>query len=81
DEGERSEVRDAVTPHWRDARPARRVRLLPWLLIAAVTFAVGALAGRAIGATGARSSGAREPRGGGAESARSGAEIHSAPRR
>ncbi|WP_437311773.1 serine/threonine protein kinase [Sorangium sp. So ce388] len=79
--GERSEVRDAVTPHWRDARPARRVRLLPWLLIAAVTFAVGALAGRAIGATGARSSGAREPRGGGAESARSGAEIHSAPRR
>ncbi|WP_437627668.1 serine/threonine protein kinase [Sorangium sp. So ce1151] len=78
---ERSEARDAVTPHWRDARPARRVRLLPWLLIAAVTFAVGALAGRAIGATGARSSGAREPRGGSEESARSGEESHSAPRR
>ncbi|WP_438011521.1 protein kinase [Sorangium sp. So ce321] len=78
---ERSEARDAVTPHWRDARPARRVRLLPWLLIAAVTFAVGALAGRAIGATGARSSGAREPRGGSAESAPSGEDSHSAPRR
>ncbi|WP_437948353.1 serine/threonine-protein kinase [Sorangium sp. So ce296] len=47
---ERSEGRDAVTPHWREARPPRRARLLQWLVIAAVTFAAGALAGRAIGA-------------------------------
>ncbi|CAN94107.1 Protein kinase [Sorangium cellulosum So ce56] len=47
---ERSEARSAVTPDWRDARPLRRARLLPWLVIAAVTFAAGALAGRAIGA-------------------------------
>lgn len=49
-ESERSEARSALTPHWRDARPLRRARLLPWLVIAAVTFAAGALAGRAIGA-------------------------------
>ncbi|WP_437820901.1 serine/threonine-protein kinase [Sorangium sp. So ce1078] len=47
---ERSEVRNAVTPHWKDAPPPRRARLLHWLVIAAVTFAAGALAGRAIGA-------------------------------
>ncbi|XXX82294.1 serine/threonine-protein kinase [Sorangium sp. So ce134] len=49
---ERSEIRNAVTPHWRDARPPRRARLLHWVVIAAVTFAAGALAGRAIGALG-----------------------------
>ncbi|WP_437738132.1 protein kinase domain-containing protein [Sorangium sp. So ce1335] len=81
DRGDLVDARDAATPHWRDARPQRRVRLLPWLVIAAVTFAAGALAGRAIGATGAEPSRADRRRGEIAESARSGAESHSTPPR
>ncbi|WP_159397197.1 serine/threonine-protein kinase [Sorangium cellulosum] len=50
--GDRSEVRRAATPCWRDARAPRRARIVPWLVIAAVTFAAGALAGRAIDALG-----------------------------
>ncbi|WP_437641545.1 protein kinase domain-containing protein [Sorangium sp. So ce854] len=73
------DARDAATPHWKDARPQRRVRLLPWLVIAAVTFAAGALAGRAIGATSAGASCAHRPRGESAETARSAAETHSTP--
>ncbi|MGK3993670.1 serine/threonine-protein kinase [Sorangium sp. So ce1024] len=79
--GEPGDARDAATPHWKDARPQRRVRLLPWLVIAAVTFAAGALAGRAIGATSAGASCAHRPRGESAESARSAAETHSTPPR
>lgn len=79
--GDLSDAMDAATPHWRDARPPRRFRLLSWLVIAAVTFAAGALAGRAIGATSAGSSSAQRPRGDSAETARSRAETHSAPRR
>ncbi|WP_437291754.1 protein kinase domain-containing protein [Sorangium sp. So ce406] len=80
-QGDLSDARDAATPHWRDARPPRRLRLLSWLVIAAVTFAAGAIAGRAIGATSAGSSSAHRPRGDSAETARSRAEVHSAPRR
>ncbi|MGK4004590.1 serine/threonine-protein kinase [Sorangium sp. So ce1036] len=52
DGGERDDLeaaRQAATPHWRGARPARRGRLLPWLVIAAVALIAGALAAKALG--------------------------------